>query len=124
VAGFTVAQGQNAIALGLAAVCARLENGTLRVLEGACPNLLREADLYRYAEGPREGAGEAPLDEHNHALAALRYLICCLDQRKMARGRQGAAGPVPPTDPAQEAPPRPKAKPWLRPDNPFLWETL
>jgi hypothetical protein len=56
----------------------------LRIVEGACPNLLAEACLYRY---PENGAGgsENPLDEHNHALAALRYLISRLDERRMAR---------------------------------------
>jgi hypothetical protein len=61
---------------GIAAVSARLENGTLKVAEGACANLLSEARLYRYGE---EAGGEVPIDEHNHALAALRYLVSGLD---------------------------------------------
>jgi len=83
-----VTRGNNALQLGIAAVSARLADGTLRVVEGACPNLLAEACLYRYPEDV-EARGENPLDEHNHALAALRYLISRLDARRMARRTQG-----------------------------------
>jgi hypothetical protein len=58
------------------------------VVEGACPNLLAEACLYRYPD-QNEGDSENPLDEHNHALAALRYLICKVDERQLARGPRG-----------------------------------
>jgi hypothetical protein len=74
-AGFTVHEGDNALRPGIAAVTARVESRRLLVLEGRCPNLVAEAGLYRYGDGPAEGrGGEAPVDEHNHALAALRYL--------------------------------------------------
>ena len=45
-----------------------------------CPNLIAEAKLYRYPS-PQERVliGERPIDEHNHALGALRYLISRLD---------------------------------------------
>jgi hypothetical protein len=33
---------------GIAAVKARLEHFGLRIVQGACPNLLAEAELYRY----------------------------------------------------------------------------
>jgi hypothetical protein len=108
-AGFTVREGDNALRPGIAAVSARLENGTLRVLEGACPNLLAEAALYRYSDD----AVEAPVDEHNHALAALRYLVSRLDTRHMAGSR---------ADP--EKPPPRKRRPWLRLDNEALWTPL
>jgi hypothetical protein len=114
-AGFSVREGNNALRPGIAAVSARLENGTLRVLEGRCPNLLYEASLYRYSDDPSERHAEVPVDEHNHALAALRYLISCLDARHMARHR-----PAP--RPAEtRAPP---SKPWLRLDNEALWTRL
>lgn len=81
-AGFTVRKGDNALAAGIAAVAARIQTGMLKVLEGACPNLLAEASLYRYDS---ENQSESPVDEHNHALAALRYLVSRLDVRKLAR---------------------------------------
>ena len=105
-AGFSVREGSNAIRPGVAAVSARLENGTLRVLRGACPNLVAEAQLYRWAE---EGKGESPEDEHNHALAALRYLVMGLDG-----GGRGAWRPKPPAPPKAEVP-------WWRRDDPGMW---
>ena len=84
-AGFTVRRGTNAVRSGIAAVSARLQAGTLRVVEGCCPNLLAEAGLYR------EGDGETPEKEHDHALDALRYLISRLDARRMAIGANASA---------------------------------
>jgi hypothetical protein len=81
-AGHCVVRGKNDLTLGIAAVTARLEAGMLRVVEGRCPKLVWEAGLYRYDETPRSNRREAPLDEHNHALAALRYLIYRLDYRR------------------------------------------
>ena len=59
------------------------------------------------------------MDEHNHALAALRYLISRLDARQMARNRHGPRG----ADPG-DTPPRPAPRPWLRLDNEELWTRL
>src|SRR5262249_27258269 len=83
--GFAARPGENAPRLGIAAVASRLDNGTLKVLAGACPNLLREASLYRYSDDPTDRRSETPVDAHNHALAALRYLVSKLDARQMAR---------------------------------------
>jgi hypothetical protein len=109
-AGFTVREGSNPLRPGIAAVSARLEAGLLKVVAGRCPNLLAEAGLYRYSEDRRDA--EVPVDEHNHALSALRYLVSRLDARHLA-GRRG-----PPGD--DEQAPR-QAKPWLRLDNEELW---
>jgi hypothetical protein len=109
--GIKVAKGINDLRAGIAAVSARLEHGTLKVLEGRCPNLLAEAELYCYSDDPRERHAEIPIDEHNHALAALRYLIMGI-------------GPSRPRSPSSDAgPPKPK-RPWLRYDNPALWTPL
>ncbi len=116
-AGFKVREGCNSLRPGIAAVSARLEDGTLRVLEGRCPNLLEEAGLYRYDDESGARSAEAPLAEHNHALAALRYLISGLDRRKMARLRNPHIAPDEP---------RPAVQPpsWLRPENEFMWTRL
>jgi hypothetical protein len=120
-AGFAVKEGDNALRPGIAAVSARLENGTLRVLEGRCPNLLAEAALYRYSDDAGDRHAEAPVDEHNHALAALRYLVSRLDARRMARNRGPGDGKPPAEKPA---PAPPKKRPWLRLDNEELWTPL
>jgi hypothetical protein len=78
--GFAVRNGYNDIRAGIALIRARLQTGRLKVVAGACPNLLAEAKLYRYPSvqdgRPRT---EVPVDDHNHALAALRYLISRID---------------------------------------------
>jgi hypothetical protein len=88
-AGLMVAKGDNALQAGIAAVNARLQNGTLRVVEGCCPNLLAEAALYCYGDDEDRRPSETPVDEHNHALSALRYMISKVDARQMARHRTG-----------------------------------
>jgi hypothetical protein len=96
-AGLAVLPGINDIRAGIAAVTARIRTGRLKVLRSACPNLLAEAKLYRYpTAAERAIVGENPVDEHNHALAALRYLVARLDARFLARQRRRAASPPPP----------------------------
>src|SRR5262249_60555173 len=41
--------------------------------------------LYRYSDDRTDRRSETPVDEHNHALAALRYLVSAIDARQMAR---------------------------------------
>jgi hypothetical protein len=107
-AGLVVRKGDNDIRLGIAAVAARLRTGRLRVVRGACPNLLAEAALYRYpSASERLTPGENPVDENNHALAALRYLVSRLDARFLARLRGRSRDNDPP---AAE-----------RPDEPDVW---
>jgi hypothetical protein len=71
------------------------------VLAGGCPNLLAESRLYRYAGADGH---EVPVDEDNHALAALRYLVAGIDARFLARLRRRpetatAEPPAKPTEP-------------------------
>ena len=44
----------------------------------------------------RRGGDENPVDEHNHALAALRYLVCGLDAAFLARLRRRPGPALPP----------------------------
>jgi hypothetical protein len=114
-AGVVVRPGDNDIRPGIAAVTARLRTGRLRVRRGRCPNLLQEARLYRYpGEAERKLTGENPVDEHNHALGALRYLIAGLDAHFLARLRRRPAADQPAS----------RTTPVLRPDDDYLWTTL
>lgn len=97
------------------AVTARLNQGTLKVLPGACPNLLHEAGLYRWGT---DGDSETPVDEHNHALAALRYLVSRLDERKLGRTSRVPVA----EEPAREVP-RPEQG-WLSLRNEALWQQV
>lgn len=88
-AGVTVRAGDNDLRAGIAAVSARVQTGRLRVVAATCPQLVREATLYRYpTEAERLRGAENPVDEHNHALAALRYLVAGLDAGFLARLRR------------------------------------
>jgi hypothetical protein len=121
-AGLAVSAGSNALRPGIAAVTARLEDGTLKVLVGRCPQLLREAELYRYSTEAQERRAEVPVDEHNHALAALRYLISRLDAHRMARLGGPRAPEEAPVEPVVK-PPR-KEDPWCNLRNEALWTRI
>jgi len=114
-----VLKGFNDIRPGIAAVTARLRSGRLRVARRRCPNLVAEAQLYRYP-APHEHAlaGENPVDEHNHALGALRYLIARLDHTFIVRLRKPANSDPADTDPPDKAPRRDDR------DNEDLWTTI
>jgi len=123
-AGLKVFPGNNDIQAGIAAVTARLRTGRLKVSRAGCPNLLHEAGLYHY---PRTKDGtatsEVPIDDSNHALAALRYLVSRIDTGFMARFRKQPVAPdagLPAAD--QAAPPAgPPPRPRLRLDQEHLW---
>lgn len=91
-AGMKVVTVPSEIQLGIAAVTARIRTKRLRVSRVNCPNLIEESKLYRYAmEGEarlRGQKGETPVDQDNHALAALRYMVTRLDRRFIARLRR------------------------------------
>lgn len=124
---FKVLRGDNDIRLGIAAVTARIRTGRLKVRHTTCPNLIAEAKLYRYPDATERAVlGEKPIDENNHALAALRYLISRLDKRFIARLRKqsGSSDPEPVAAESLEESARAlyDARPWLRLDNEQLWE--
>ena len=74
-AGLIVRKGDNNIRRGIALVTARIRTGRLKV-SPTCVHLIGESRLYRYpTPAEREHLGENPIDAHNHALAALRYLV-------------------------------------------------
>jgi hypothetical protein len=102
-AGWKVLKGYNHLRAGIAAVTARLSTGRLKVLRSGCPNLVAESQLYRYPT-PQERAlsGENPVDDNNHALGALRYLISRLDHKFIARLRRKAPE-EPAATPAKDA---------------------
>ena len=116
----------NDLRLGIAAVSARVEHGRLRILEGRCPNLLTEATMYRWGESEDRRA-EVPVDEHNHALAALRYLIATIDKHTLGRRQHvqpDAAGPAKSAEElAQEEADR-RYGAWLDSDDPRIWWPL
>lgn len=112
--GLTVRKGDNDIRSGIAAVTARIRTGRLRVHAPSCPNLIDESRAYRYPRADEKATlGENPIDDHNHALAALRYLVSKLDARFIGKlRRQSAEGRAElETAPAEKLP---EAKPRKR----------
>lgn len=103
-AGHMVRKGYNDIRLGIAAVNARIRTGRLKINLINCPNLCAEARLYRYpSEAERAIMGENPVDQDNHALGALRYLISRLDARFIAKLRKVTSGDHAPVEADEEA---------------------
>jgi hypothetical protein len=130
-ANHTIRRGMNDIRLGIAAIAARIRTGRLKVNWLRCRNLCAEAKLYRYPDAKeRTILGENPVDEHNHALGALRYLVSRIDSRFIAKLRRkapsAADGPIE-TDAIEEAGER--SRPTPKPSrlditDPNLWEVL
>ncbi|MBM3996200.1 MAG: hypothetical protein FJ303_18915 [Planctomycetes bacterium] len=83
--GLKVRHGDNNIRRGIALITARIRTGRLKVAP-RCVNLIAESRLYRYpTPAERDQLGENPIDAHNHALAALRYLVSRLHSRAEPR---------------------------------------
>jgi hypothetical protein len=76
--------------------------------------------LYRYSDDPSERHAEIPIDEHNHALSALRYLIYMIDLHRITGRRAPDEAPVPPPEPGWG---RPRDS-WLTVRNEELWTPL
>jgi hypothetical protein len=78
--------------------------------------------VYRDCDDPTDGRSETPVDAHNHALAALRYLVSKLDARQMARlaGKKDGGETV-----DKQADERERAeKKWLSVWNEALWTRI
>ena len=73
---------RNPILHGIDLVSARIARGGLKVIRNEQTKwLIREAALYHYDP---EKMSENPVDEDNHAMDALRYLIVGLDRGKVS----------------------------------------
>jgi hypothetical protein len=117
-AGHLMRKGINDIRLGIAAVTARLRTGRLKIDPRRCPALCAEAKLYRYpAAQERALHGENPIDDHNHALGALRYLVACVDAHYIAKLRKR----YPSADGADDGP-LPGFRPVSKNQDPGVWQ--
>ncbi len=86
----TVQGAANQVRLGIQAVTARINTGRLKI-HPKCVHVLQEAQLYRYPNDTERAVWgrENPVDESNHALDALRYLVMGIDRKKVAQWRAG-----------------------------------
>ncbi len=78
--------GQQPLASGIGLVADRIRSERLKV-HGSLGNLIDEAGKYRY-----EKQTEKPLDQDNHLLAALRYMVVGIDRMRSVKD-----GPPAPT---------------------------
>lgn len=82
-----VHMGQRPLENGIALVHERIRTGRLKV-RGTLGSLIDEAGKHRYEKQTgkqgHEKTTEKPLDQDNHALAALRYLVVGIDRRRAA----------------------------------------
>lgn len=69
---------------GILMCAARMYNGKIKIVENFCPALCEESNLYRYPEKDEEVVGDKPLDEDNHAMDAMRYMVTEIDWKKAA----------------------------------------
>jgi phage terminase large subunit len=119
-AGFTILRGDNAKKPGISAVQARLEDGSLKVVKGRCPNLIAESELYHYDPEDKRKS-EDPVKEYDHALDALRYLVSKVDARRLGKRKfwlGNGRGAI------REVRKEKNKKPWLRLGNKALWTAL
>ncbi|HMF20030.1 MAG TPA: terminase family protein [Gemmataceae bacterium] len=114
VAGFSVNKGIAEVRNGIAGVQTRIRKGSLKILEGACPNLLTEAGLYRWDDAPGNNRSEEPKEGYDHALDALRYLISRLDMGRQIAPAATADTPLTPK----------KSRFWELFDNPAVWTRI
>jgi phage terminase large subunit len=80
-------KGAGSIEHGINLVHQRMRRGELKIvrLKGqiTCPNLVEEAEEYRYPSRDEESYGDTPAEgQRDHALDALRYLVTMLDRRR------------------------------------------
>jgi len=75
-------KGAGSIERGITLVHSRINNGSLKIIRGTTPALLTEAEQYRYPSHDEQSYSDVPVDESNHALDALRYLITGLDRKR------------------------------------------
>lgn len=70
------------IMLGVDAVNARIYTDRL-VIHPKCRAIKAESEIYAYKEEDDETKGDTPVDDFNHALDALRYLVVNMDRNEM-----------------------------------------
>jgi PBSX family phage terminase large subunit len=86
--GFTIKgckKPSGSLEVGINLLHQRIAEGKLKIIKGTCPNLLEEANQYRYPSKDEKSYGDVPVDANNHAIDALRYLVYMLDRKKRRR---------------------------------------
>lgn len=72
-----VHRGPKPILTGVDRVSERIRSGRLKVVRSTCAPLITEAGLYHYDPEKRK---EEPVDDDNHAMDSMRYLVTGIDR--------------------------------------------
>lgn len=81
---------RNSILTGIDRVNARIYTKRIRV-SSSCKALFSESQHYAYPEEDDEAVGEKPIDDYNHTMDALRYLVSGVDRKITSQGKDTAA---------------------------------
>jgi len=82
--GHRIKKAKKAIHAGIEAVNSRILTGRLKIVKNRCPALISEAETYTYTEDEDDPGTDIPIDNFNHAMDALRYLIMGIDHKRAA----------------------------------------
>jgi phage terminase large subunit len=82
--GHKVKKATKNIKAGIDAVNARIYSGRLKVVQERCIALIAEAANYSYTDDEDDPGNDIPIDENNHAMDALRYMIMGIDSKRAA----------------------------------------
>lgn len=81
-AGLSVMPAQNDILVGIDAVTSRILTDRLKISRDLRA-VIAESEEYHFPEKEDEIIGDKPVDEFNHAMDALRYLVMLVDRRRI-----------------------------------------
>lgn len=82
--GHSVTKADKNILAGINAVNNRIYTEKIKIVENRCRALVAEAEMYKYPDEEDKSGGDKPIDEFNHAMDALRYLVMGVDKRRAA----------------------------------------
>ena len=88
-------------------VVADILHGKRLYVSSKCEHTIMEFESYMYRDAEDRNAGEVPIDKDNHAMDALRYGICSVDELAEDRRQRQRGGPDMKPRPVGRLPRRP-----------------
>ena len=73
--GFPVLKAKNDVLDGIRQMAKLLQTGTLKYVDGACPNTIQEFGEYVWDKKAAERGEDAPVKDHDHCMDADRYFV-------------------------------------------------
>ncbi|MBK9284987.1 MAG: hypothetical protein IPM51_11830 [Sphingobacteriaceae bacterium] len=82
--GHLVAKAEKNILAGINAVNHRIYTDRLKIVSNRCKAVVAESEMYKYPDEEDKMGGDVPIDDFNHAMDALRYMIMGIDRKRAA----------------------------------------